>query len=67
MLGIRMTKPDYDAVVFQLNPCDLERMSGVAPTPHGLIAVDFNSGKYTLAVPGKIQLECECDAEIIRY
>lgn len=79
VLGIRMTKPGYEAILFEPGPCDLSHMSGVVPTDRGLIAAscvrktsDVKDGYvFRLAVPADIEVEYKIpknsEIEIIRY
>ena len=73
VLGIRMTEPDFTAIVFEPKPCDLENIKGVVPTSHGYIAASYNKEAKLcrLAVPKNIKTECKLpegiELEIIKY
>ncbi len=75
VMGIRATQPDYKAMIFEPQPCDLTHFNGVVPTSHGLIAASYEQkdGKnvFTLAVPKDIKVEYKLpensEIEIIKY
>ena len=71
VLGIRMTKPNFSAIVFEPKLCGLEYVKGVVPCEKGFIAARCEKGKYTLAVPEGTEVEVKVPdgsgIEIIRY
>lgn len=79
VLGIRMTKPNFESIIFQPQICDLSHFSGVVPSNGGLIAASYKkqeiNGKiinvFELALPEKTQVEYilpeNSKINIIRY
>ena len=71
VLGIRMTKPNFKALVFEPKMCGLDYIKGVVPTEDGFIAAKCENGKYTLVVPEGTEVEVKvldgAEVEIIRY
>ena len=61
VLGIRMTKPEFNAIVFEPKPCDLVEMSGVVPTSNGLIAASYKLidgiKHFRISIPKGIEVE----------
>ena len=71
-LGVRPTKPGYEAFVVEPHLGDLDWMQGDVPTPHGMIHVEINrhevkvlatEGNGTLIVAGQ-QIPVKCGKEL---
>ena len=71
-LGVRPTKPGYEAFVVEPHLGDLDWMQGDVPTPHGMIHVEMNrhevkvlatEGNGTLIVAGQ-QIPVKCGKEL---
>ena len=71
VLGIRMTRPNFSAIVFEPKLCGLDYVKGVVPCEGGFIAAKCENGKYTIAVPEGTEVECKVpdgvQVEIIKY